>query len=769
MIILAKSADEKNNVPAQTLQEHIDDCLLVLECLKKAIPEAASTSGMGEHFWDILKTCILFHDLGKAHTEFQKVLRKQINRWGTQRHEFFSIPFIDALPEEDQDILNLIRLVILGHHKDYEKLRECLRLYGNDSFGEMKGIPSTDNYVTAFAKNVDTEGVIELLNKFGINLKDVTPKPVDGLIHRYIISPVELEQKKTLLLFLLFGGLKWCDHLGSAKVTAIPNLNPIDFSFLDAQRKALKDKKCDYYSHQVECSQTIGNLILTAPTGSGKTESALLWVRKQIEHSGMTGRVFYILPYTASINAMYERLSSYFGKEKDITGMLHGKLSDYLNNYFEEAQYEADIKKERIWEIRDKFRSLTTSVKVVTPFQLLKHLFGLKGYEQGFFEMSGCYLILDEIHAYNPEVFAQIKVLLEFAGKYLNAQIMVMTATMPNYLMNELLHGIDSFSKIQANVELYSTFIRHRVELKDGLLYDSLDIIKKHIAKGAKVLVVCNTVYSSQQVFLSLTESLKEGQAVLLHGSFTGKDRNNKEQALKNDGICLLVGTQAIEVSLDIDYDIIFTEPAPIDALIQRFGRVNRKREKGICNCIVFKKANEADKHIYASEIIHKTLTAFEHIIQNNEGIIDEALLQENIDFVYSDWIEEDKNKFNNTYFYLSEAIKILAPMKKNKYTEEDFYKQFDGVKILPQSLLKEYTNHINKYDYISAESLKVQIRKGRFKGWINEGFIKIDNIHAMKKNKIVETVFYKTNKKYSSELGLLKDEEDNWKDSEFL
>jgi CRISPR-associated endonuclease/helicase Cas3 len=50
-----------------------------------------------------------------------------------------------------------------------------------------------------------------------------------------------------------------------------------------------------------------------------------------------------------------------------------------------------------------------------------------------------------------------------------------------------------------------------------------------------------------------------------------------------------LIGTQAIEVSLDIDYDVIFSDPAPLDALIQRFGRVNRKRLKSPCPCLVFK------------------------------------------------------------------------------------------------------------------------------------------------------------------------------------
>src|SRR5690606_26062044 len=102
------------------------------------------------------------------------------------------------------------------------------------------------------------------------------------------------------------------------------------------------------------------------------------------------GRVFYILPFTASINAMFERLSNeHDGFGVDKVGMLHGKLNDYLYEYFDDYQYNIDAKKEEIKSLKEKFRTVFTPLKVVTPFQLLKHLFGLKGFEQGLFECAG--------------------------------------------------------------------------------------------------------------------------------------------------------------------------------------------------------------------------------------------------------------------------------------------------------------------------------------------------------------------------------------------
>ncbi len=118
----------------------------------------------------------------------------------------------------------------------------------------------------------------------------------------------------------------------------------------------------------------------------------------------------------------------------------------------------------------------------------------------------------------------------------------------------------------------------------------------------------------AQIVFAALNSENK----FLLHSAFNANDRSKKEKQLLENDTKLLIGTQAIEVSLDIDYDIIFTEPAPFDALIQRFGRVNRKGNKGVSECIVFEERNQADKYIYQNEkVIDRTL----HILKEKEKI----------------------------------------------------------------------------------------------------------------------------------------------------
>ncbi|MDR0508040.1 MAG: CRISPR-associated helicase Cas3', partial [Dysgonamonadaceae bacterium] len=555
MTLLAKSKDIKQNVPARTLREHIDDCLLILEFLQKAFPNAAEVSALGNRFWELLRLCVICHDLGKAHNEFQKLLRGIDNQWNNQRHEFFSIPFIDALPQMDKNTLNLIRLVVVGHHKDFEQLRHYLNIYddGND-FGQLVDSEKI-SFEDAFLQNIEIQEIKDLLNSYNYPVNHIAATSIYGLIHSYNNTPYQLSNSDYFVLTMLFGGLKWCDHLGSAQIANINLIENKDFDFLQKQQMALQAEGYDFYEHQQICAKTKGNVILSAPTGAGKTESAFLWLKSQLENNENQGRVFYVLPFTASINAMYERLNTAIDAESEKVGMLHGKLNDYLNNYFENLQYDIDVKKLKIRELQEKYKSIITPIKITTPFQLLKHLFDLKGYEQGIFEMSGCYLIFDEIHAYSPDVFAQIKVLLEFAIQHLKAKVMIMTATMPKFLHKELEDCLGIYMPVKATQELYDQFRRHRVVLQDGLLSESYDIIKASLKVNKKVLMVCNTVKSAQQAFLQLKDYVEKGNAVLLHGSFTGKDRAIKEKKLMQDNVCLLVGTQAIEVSLDIDYD----------------------------------------------------------------------------------------------------------------------------------------------------------------------------------------------------------------------
>lgn len=111
--VLAKSE------PPISLKQHIEECLRVHKSLQKAfgrLPVNDST-----HFWELVRLGIVFHDLGKSHSEFQKMLEGKRANWYHQRHELFSAPFIDRLDLPEEDKL-LLKLIVAGHHKDFSFL-----------------------------------------------------------------------------------------------------------------------------------------------------------------------------------------------------------------------------------------------------------------------------------------------------------------------------------------------------------------------------------------------------------------------------------------------------------------------------------------------------------------------------------------------------------------------------------------------------------------------------------------------------------------------
>lgn len=748
MELLAKSD------PRVTLYQHICDGLRILDCLKVCFPKTPVIAGQPA-FWEWLRLCVVLHDSGKGHAEFQKVLAlEKSNNWKGQRHELFSLSFVQAcLP--GHEALQLIGRVVAGHHKTMRYLADHISTQ----------YPDAEEFEREFDQ-VAVAAVEQVLAASGVPVQ----QEVVALFPRKVVAPYRAECRAEAiadrhLLLLLTGAFKQCDHLSSAFVDKVDILPVERFGFLDKKRAALQAEGKDFFSHQQKAATETRSLIVTAPTGAGKTETALLWLRRQIEVEGQ-GRVFYVLPFTASINAMWRRLKDEekgFGERQ--VGMLHGNLDAVLYEQLFEETGDVRQTTEQLKIIKETFKNLETPLKVVTPFQLLKHIFGLKGFEKGLFEMAGGYFIFDEIHAYDPAVFAQIMVLLEYALQTLDARAMIMTATLPTFLKKEIQRVAD-FGAVSADDELYRRFLRHRLEVLPGEITGSLARIVAAVKAGQNVLVVCNTVLRAQEVFDFVREEaeLKEDDALLLHGAFNGQDRAEKERRLKDRPPCLLVGTQAIEVSLDIDYDVLYSELAPLDALLQRFGRVNRHRfwQDPPRPVYVFAERNDRDRFIYDNPtVMENTLAVLHRIAAQNAGVIEEQELQTYMDEVYAGFTADDREKYDNTYRYLRNALARLAPMEPSEQAEEDFYKQFDGEKVLPAELYEEFCRRLNDFDFIGAQRLKVGIRRGELARWKKGGIIVekkfIREIPGREPPKLLEIKFLVVCLPYSALLGLQK------------
>lgn len=258
----------------------------------------------------------------------------------------------------------------------------------------------------------------------------------------------------------------------------------------------------------------------------------------------------------------------------------------------------------------------------------------------------------------------------------------------------------------------------------------ALEQIESEARLGKSVLVVCNLVQRAQMVYAELATRLKETgiRVELLHGRFNMRDRSEKERIIRDSTgstsdkrqPALLVATQVVEVSLDIDLDTIYTEPAPLEALIQRFGRVNRRRKlDGVAPVHVFTEPADGQK-IYDGTLVKRTLA----ILRSNNGqAIHEGEIGEWLDQIYDGevaerWQEEFKNQADE---FENVCLKTMRAFCSDQSLEDLFYKAFDGIEVLPEAFYDEYQEY-KQSDPIRAGELLVPISIGRYHALKNSG-----------------------------------------------
>ena len=556
----------------------------------------------------------ILHDIGKAHPRFQKRLKGEDSNSIVFRHEISSLLFLSSFPEKDYPAL--IEMVA-GHHKSVK----------NDSsgFGLIDLYNEVDNYddIHIGEWNDWSSKAFELLNELGISCASFDEETARRNLEYAIeyCKGITKERGYSEWRGLLMGA----DHFASAMINETEQYL---FKTFKTPSIVFFNRSHDLYPlSKMDTSSTKKHTIVVASTGAGKTD--FLFKRT-------SGRVFYTLPFQASINAMYKRLATDLedtNPELDIR-VLHASSSIVKRNGKEEETV-----------LQALFGS---SIKILTPHQLAAIAFGMKGFESMLLDLKGCDIILDEIHTYTGVSQAIVFKLVEIL-KSIHCRIHIGTATMPSALYDKITDLLEhDILEVKLSEEELDQFDRHTIH-KLQTFDQSFEVIDQAILKNEKVLLVCNRVAKSQELYELIRSRYNDIDILLLHSRFKRGDRNSKEKALlglddnglsinlfnSSDKACIVVSTQIVEVSLDISFDVMITECAPIDAMIQRFGRINRKRTlenigKTKPIYVVAPPEDERKAKPYDLNILRRTF----EVLPDGE-ILKERHLQEKIDQVF--------------------------------------------------------------------------------------------------------------------------------------
>lgn len=386
---------------------------------------------------------------------------------------------------------------------------------------------------------------------------------------------------------------------------------------------------------QIADQLTAGDLlILEAATGSGKTEASLL-AALALCRPGNLGGLYYALPTQATSNQMFSRVRRFLSRLPRTEGLqlhlMHGlsdltedyadlvaqtrelrirsldgpaardRSSDDLDGIAESESLEAEVVADE-W-FRAGRRGLLSTVAVGTVDQALLAALQAKHFFVRLFGLAGKVVVIDEVHAYDTYMSTILEELLTWLSS-LGSSVVLLSATLPSDRRIRLLEawnpdtqppaapGLPRLTHVSRSGKCTSIEAQPdpgRVIPLEQLGHDVeeiADILLARTIEGGCALWIVNTVRRAQEAFAALTaKGLRVGQELVqFHSRFPVDERLEREtfllERLSRNGErperLIAVTTQVVEQSLDIDADLMVTDLAPIDLMIQRVGRLHR-------------------------------------------------------------------------------------------------------------------------------------------------------------------------------------------------
>ncbi|EFQ5578655.1 CRISPR-associated helicase Cas3' [Listeria monocytogenes] len=651
--------------PAETIQEHTDKLLLNYRLIKELYPKI-------EVDWYLLELVCLLHDLGKMNVLFQKKMICGGRPSGEIQHGFLSVAFVPVK-----------KLKALGYSKkDIKLVHTAIALHH-----ERKGRTDVEQW------KLEIQKLREQWNDFSYEkLQDNAEyKEKISLDYFYpgsrIFEGNSAADAETFKKYVLLKGLLNRIDFAASGGIDVELENDFLMDSMDVQLAHFKaeNPEADWNALQKYMMQHQNeNIVVIAETGMGKTEAGLLWLGNN--------KGFFTLPLRAAINAIYERITKNIvtTNQAERVGLLHSETySQYL---LHEGNAEMDID-----EYYTRTRQMSLPITICTLDQLFDFVFRYAGFEHKLATLSYSKVIIDEIQMYSPDLLAYLILGLSYIDKF-GGKFCIMTATLPGIVTDLLLENGVNF--VQPEEKFVSSRIRHSMEMVHTEVES--EFIKPFFNNN-RILVICNTISKAKKIYSELKEHFQGEEIHLIHSQFIKKDRSAKEKAIFKDGQkdstkkCIWVATQVVEASLDIDFDLLFTELSDVNGLFQRMGRCYRNRALDVdTNVYVFDGGAKvcSGVGIFIDKLIFENSKA---ILNEHAGVLTEEKKMELVERVYSAEALRGSEFYNDLIGTIN-YVKAFDSYELNKADVRRRFRNINSVSVIPEEVWQDNVEEINSY-----------------------------------------------------------------------
>jgi CRISPR-associated helicase Cas3/CRISPR-associated endonuclease Cas3-HD len=735
-LVWAKSRARPGDKGGELLTEHL---LAARDAARMAHRRIGAIPQMPARFWDLVVLACLFHDAGKIPDGFQHMVGnpEPARPWG-QRHEVYSLGFAaSALTNIPAGELDWVMLGIAVHHRPLEGDRSLKQLLGTvyrtpDDLAAALGHVDPDAARELHAWLLSTSGAPAAAPPSLDELALAAHRQLSNLIDKWA-GDLDADPLLNLTGVLVQGAVTLADHAASAH-SGFLMCQPLGAAYPKALAGRLKSQGKHLFPHQERALAVDGHLLLRAPTGTGKTETALLWASRQADQlrhlTGGIPRVFYALPYLASINAMSGRLRRELnsaGRDDDLVGVAHSRAASYYLKLATDSdncdrpggpdQDSMLIRAARLAVARNRAtRLFREPVRVGTPYQLLRGALAGAAHSGILIDSANSVFILDELHAYEPKRLGMILAMTRLWTR-LGSRIAVMSATLPHILAELLATALGEPPALVEPPADWTWPVRHRLHLRPGHLTAPASVaeIRQRLRAGASVLVVANNVADALHLYELLAPEViaahDRDAALLLHSRFKNGDRATIEdkilarfEAGKPHRSGLLVATQTVEVSLNVDFDALHTSAAPLEPLIQRFGRVNRLGSRTAPGPVIIHQPSygprRGDPSQYADGVYdtEPTRLAWQILTRHDGSALDEKLFGQWLDEVYAsawgqEWQADVEREYRN---WDNNWLQFQQPFDNRDNLAGEFDKLFDGAEAILEQDADAYRDLMN-------------------------------------------------------------------------